>query len=112
MVVRKRSGRAGGGVIEEQDGSFRVVNGVQVGLIELPQCQGAGAILGEYQVQPGDDNIAGPGISIGLGTKKFLSQSLSHYLQLYQNFRGCYIQSQTLECRGLYGLLVEMVVIS
>ena len=72
MVVGQLSSRTGCRMVDKKDSSFRVVDSIQVGLVELPQCQGAGAILDKDQVYPGNNDIAGTGLGIELGSEDFL----------------------------------------
>ena len=45
MVVGKLPSRAGHGMVDEQNDSFRITNCIQITLIKLPQRQGTSAIL-------------------------------------------------------------------
>ena len=62
VVVGERRLRAGGGVVHEQNGLFRIGRFFDAAIQELAQGQRTGGILDKDQVDFGNHDIPGPGI--------------------------------------------------
>jgi len=71
MVVRKFPNRAGHRMVDEDVSFCGIENGIEIGLLVLPESQRADAVLDKDEVQPGDNDITGTGIAIRLVSEYF-----------------------------------------